>query len=73
MYDHIKVGDLVRILGLSCSNFQSLPVHLVVHKESENGFYCSCVFLLLSDKGKFIRFYANSSDPNNDIKLAFET
>ena len=72
MYDHIKVGDLVRISGLSYSSFQSLPIHLVVYKESENGFYCSCVFRLLNDKGKVIWFYANMSDPHKDIRLAFE-
>lgn len=72
MYEHIKKGDLVKIPGLSSFNEYGLPLHLVLHKESENGFYGSYVFILLNDKGEVIWFYANANNPYDDINLAFE-
>ena len=72
MYGQIKVGDLVEITGMNYEKGKNNNVHLVIHKEVENGFYCKCVFRLLNDKGKLVWFYANTNDPYNDIKIAFE-
>ena len=72
MYEHIKVGDLVKITGMNYAEGKNNNIHLVIHKEHEMDFYCKCVFNLLNDKGKLVWFYANANDPYNDIKIAFE-
>ena len=68
MYSHIKIGNLVEITGINYAEGKNNNVHLVVEKEYDHKCSSKCIFYLLNEEGKLLRYYANANNPYKNIK-----